>query len=417
MKILFLRYLILLLIVLLPFVMMPIPQVYAVTTSVGLGTSGNFAVLGASAINDTNPPSTIIGHVGLSPTTGAAIGITAAEVTGTIYAVNNAGPAGSVNNPGLLTTARADLSTAYTDAFGRTPTTTYTPIHDLGGATLTSGVYNDPSSLAITGTLTLDAGGDANAIWIFQAGSTLTTAASSKVVLTNGAQACNVFWQIGSSATLGTSTTFVGNILAFTSITDNGSSNVNGRLLAASTTDTTGAVTLNHTTVTKSTCAPGTIGGGALLASSGGGALLASSAGSSGGTSNSSTGPILVPPCVADPITTAPIIITSKRISPTSIFINWGPFTGINTFNVHYGLTNGNWLYNTNVTGFSTIINDLPPNQPIWIEVAARNNCAIGNYGGSRFVGGPSLPNAGLEPSWHIASWSAESFLLKLTRI
>ena len=227
-------------------------------TTVGLGTAGNFAVLAGAAISDV-PTSAIIGNVGLSPTGGTAItGLKCAEVTGTIYDTNGGytgnggGTACLVTDPGLLTTAKNDLSTAYLDAAGRTPTTTYPPAQDLGGLTLPAGVYNNPSSFAITGTLTLS--GSATDVWIFQAGSTLTTANSSKVVLTGGAQSCNVFWQVGSSATLNTGSTFVGNILAFTSIVDSGGSTVDGRLLAASTTDVTGAVTLNNTTITKSTC-------------------------------------------------------------------------------------------------------------------------------------------------------------------
>lgn len=123
---------------------------------------------------------------------------------------------------------------------------------NLGGQTLTPGVYEDndaPDSLGITGTLTLDAQGDPDAVFIFKTGSTLTTAASSNVALINGAQACNVFWQVGSSATLGVGTLFKGNILALASITDAGGSTVEGRLLARN-----GAVTLNNTTVTKATC-------------------------------------------------------------------------------------------------------------------------------------------------------------------
>jgi hypothetical protein len=116
---------------------------------------------------------------------------------------------------------------------------------------LVPGVYNSGSTIGLTGTLTLDGGGDPDAVFVFQAGSSLTTASASKVVLTNGAQACNVYWQVTSSATLGTGSSFVGNILALTSITDAGGSTVNGRLLARN-----GAVTLNNTTIIRSFCAP-----------------------------------------------------------------------------------------------------------------------------------------------------------------
>jgi hypothetical protein len=113
---------------------------------------------------------------------------------------------------------------------GPTPATTVAA--DLGGQTLTQGVYNSASSLALTGTLILDAENDASAVWIFQAGSTLTTASGSSVQLINGADACNVFWQVGSSATFGTATSFTGHVLALTSITANTGATFMGSLLA-----------------------------------------------------------------------------------------------------------------------------------------------------------------------------------------
>lgn len=128
--------------------------------------------------------------------------------------------------------------------------------------------------------------------------------------------------------------------------------------------------------------------------------------------------------CIAPVITTIPIILESKRVSPTSISITWGPYAGIDTFNVQYGLINGNWPYNTNVTGFSTTINSLPFNQPIWIQVAARNNCSIGTYGTPMLVGGPNLPDTGFAPHnnilWYIildSIFLLSFFLLRLKRI
>lgn len=227
-------------------------------TMVDLGTADSFAVLAGSGITDSNP-SVITGDVGLDPTGGAAIpGLTCAEVTGTIYD-NNAGYTGG-NAPGLIgclitddplvTLAKTDLVTAYNDAAGQITTGVISA--DLGGQTLTPGVYEDnnaPDSLSITGTLTLDAEGDPDAVFIFKSGSTLVTGAGSSIVLANEAQACNIHWQVTSSATLGVGSTFVGNILALTSITDNGGSTVDGRLLARN-----GAVTLDDTTVTVPTC-------------------------------------------------------------------------------------------------------------------------------------------------------------------
>lgn len=294
-----------------------------------------------------------------------------------------------MQNAGLLTTAKNDLTTAYNDAAGRTTTATIGT--ELGGSTLTDGTYDSAAgTFGITGTLTLNGQGNADAVFIFKMASTLITASASRVVLTNGAQACNVYWQVGSSATLGTSTTLVGNVLALTDITDDGSSVVNGRLLARN-----GAVILNKTSITKQTCAAGTAGGPAASSSS--------SSSSGGGSAADPFCPALASTIVA------PFVIESRRVSPTSIFLSWGPYSGTDRFNIQYGFEHGKWLYNVDVTGFSTTINDLPPNQPLWVQIAARNNCRIGGYGVSKLIGGPGLPNTGLAPqnknnnSWNIA--------------
>jgi hypothetical protein len=137
-------------------------------------------------------------------------------------------------------TAQADLTTAYNNAAGQAQTQDLSGMN-LGGRTLGPGVYHFANSAQLTGTLTLDGGGNSNAIFIFQIGTTLTTASASIVAAINGAQAANIFWQVGSSATLGTSSTFIGNILAFTSITTTTTDVMAGRLLArngAVTTDT-----------------------------------------------------------------------------------------------------------------------------------------------------------------------------------
>lgn len=360
------------------------PKVYASHSRVNLLTTDVFAVLAGSAISDTGT-SVISGDVGLSPTGGSAItGLTCPEVTGTIYDTNagyTGGGGGSTSclqtNPSLLTTAKNDLTTAYNDAAGRT--TTSTVATELGGTTLVDGTYDSASgTFEITGTLTLNGQGNADAVFIFKMATTLVTASSSQVVLTNGAQACNVYWQVGSSATLGTSTTLVGNVLALTSITDDGSSTVNGRLLARN-----GAVTLNNTTINRQSCAAGTAGAPILSSSS-----TSSSTSTSAG--DGSACPALN--------YLSPTIISSRRIDSDSIFISWGPYTGTNTFNVQYGTTEGNWLYNVDVTGFSTTINALPANTPIYVRIAPRNYCNVGTYGASAFVGGPGLPNAGTPP-------------------
>ncbi len=203
--------------------------VSAATTRIDLGTADNFAILGGAAVTGTGI-NVVTGNVGLSPTGGTAItALTCSEVTGTIYDTDGGytgGGGGStacrVTDSGLLTTARNNLSTAYTNAAGRTAVPDIAT--DLGGVTLTDGVYHAASgTFEITGgkTLTLDGGGNADAVFIFKMASTLITSTSSKVVLTGGAQACNVYWQVGSSATLGDSSTLVGNVLAYTSITAN----------------------------------------------------------------------------------------------------------------------------------------------------------------------------------------------------
>jgi hypothetical protein len=146
--------------------------------------------------------------------------------------------------------AQAGLATAYNAAAGLAPDQNLTG-EDLGGQTLTSGVYKFDSSAGLTGTLALNGQGNPGARFVFQIGSTLTTASASNVVLTNGARACNVFWQVGSSATLGTATTFAGSILALTSITATTGVTVHGRLLAQN-----GAVTLDTNAIRKAGCPP-----------------------------------------------------------------------------------------------------------------------------------------------------------------
>jgi uncharacterized repeat protein (TIGR01451 family) len=206
---------------------------------VNLGTATSFAVLAGSGITNTGP-TTITGDVGTFPTT-TETGFGSVTLIGT----NHAGDA-------VTQGAKTDLTTAYNDAAGRGPTI---PVSgDIGGQTLVPGVYNSASSLGITGTLTLDAEGDPDAVFIFQMVSTLVTASGSNVNLINGAQACNVFWQVGSSATLGTGSAFRGNILALTSITATTGATVEGRLLARN-----GAVTLDTNTITISVCATPTV--------------------------------------------------------------------------------------------------------------------------------------------------------------
>lgn len=206
----------------------------AASAPVPLGSAKSFVVLAGAGITNTGP-TTLKGDLGTFPTkkiTGAG----SLTVTGT----NHHGDA-------VTQHAKTDLVTAYNTAAGEGPTS---PISgDLTGKTLKRGVYNSASSIGLTGALTLDGEGDADAVFVFQAGSTLTTGSGSRVNLINGANACNVVWQIGSAATLGTSSKFVGTILAKQSITATTGTTVRGRLLARN-----GAVTLDRNTITKPSC-------------------------------------------------------------------------------------------------------------------------------------------------------------------
>lgn len=207
----------------------------AAEAPVGLGAADSYAVLAGSTVTNTGPTQ-VSGDLGVSP--GSAVtGFPPGEVeNGTIHAAD----AHAAN-------AQADLVTAYNDAAGRT--TTDTVAADLGGQTLVPGVY-EGGSLSITGTLTLDGGGDPDAVFIFKAASTLVTASSSDIAFIGDADPCNVYWQVTSSATLGTNSDFSGTILALTSITANTGASVEGRLLARN-----GAVTLDSNDVTITPCA------------------------------------------------------------------------------------------------------------------------------------------------------------------
>ena len=213
-----------------------VTSVSAAQSSVGLGTAGSFAVLAGTTVTNTGP-SLISGDLGVSPGT----------------AVTNFPPGLVVNGSqhdgdAVAAQAQADLTTAYNDAAGRTPATLLAS-NDLGGLTLAPGVYKAPSSLFLTGTVTLDGQNTAGAVFIFQVASTLITASNSTVALIRGVDPCNVFWQVGSSATLGTNTTFVGSILALTDATIQTQSTVAGRVLARN-----GQVSLDDNSIIAPNC-------------------------------------------------------------------------------------------------------------------------------------------------------------------
>lgn len=208
-------------------------------SNINLRTVDSFAVLAGSGITNTGP-TTITGDMGTFPTT-TETGFGSITLNG----VNNAGNT-------VTQTAKTDLVTAYNDAAGQSPTSTIAT--ELGGSTLKSGAYtSNDGTFQITGTLTLDGEGNSDAVFVFKTGSTLITANSSKIVLINGAQSCHIFWQVTSSATLGTNSSFKGNILALTSATLTTGASLEGRVLARN-----GAVTLDSNTITRGTCTSST---------------------------------------------------------------------------------------------------------------------------------------------------------------
>jgi len=237
---------------------------------VPLGAASSYAALAGSTVTSTGP-TTLNGDLGVWPGT-SPTGFPPGMVTG----------AGAGDQFAMH--AQGDLTAAYNDAAGRQPPQALPP--DVGGRTLAPGVYKTGATpaLGLTGTLTLDGQGDPNAVFIFQVDSALTTAVGSQVSLIGGAQSCNVFWQIGSSATLGTSSGFAGSILALSSISMNDGVTLNGRALARN-----GAVTLINDTITAPHCTTGTIPGGPA----GGGPAPG---GTTGGDTRPPTPPLLLSP-------------------------------------------------------------------------------------------------------------------------
>jgi hypothetical protein len=285
------------------------PAGAAIVPTVPLGTAAAYSVVGASTVTNTGA-SVINGSVGLYAGT---------SITGF--------PPGIVVPPGTIDQtnaaaqqAQSDITTAYTNAQGRSISATTGA--NLANDHLGAGVYAGPShgALQLTGPLVLDGAGDPTSVFIFQTNSSLTTASSSTVTLVNGAQECNVFWQVGSSATLGTGSVFRGNILALASVTVNTGVTVHGRAFAS-----TGAVTLDTDLFTRPTCnltTPTTApGGGTASTLPGGGTASTLPGGGTGTTLPGNATPMLpgtppgspgVPPIAGPPRTGVAPLHTSS---------------------------------------------------------------------------------------------------------
>jgi len=218
--------------------------VAAVQTPVNLGSAGDFGILSKSGVTDVYA-SAVTGNVGTSPITGAAIGLKCTEVTGTIYTVDAAGPLPcSVKDPTRLTAAVGAMETAYNDAAGRTlPDFINLGAGEIGGRTLSPGLYKWGTSVSISNDVTLNGG--PNDVWIFQIAGNLNEASAKRVNLTGGAQAKNVFWQTAGAVSIGTTAHFEGTILSKTMVAMKTKASINGRLLAQT------AVTLQMNAVTK----------------------------------------------------------------------------------------------------------------------------------------------------------------------
>ena len=223
---------------------------HAAATAVPLGTAATYTVLAGSGITNTGI-TTISGDVGSSPTSTES-GFTACPaadcvtLTGTNH--TSANP-----NDAQTQGAKADLTLAYNNAAGQTPSVVLT---ELAGQTLVAGVYTSLSgTFGMTGTLTLDGANNPSSVFIFQTATTLITAGTGNINLINGAQACNIFWQIGSAATLGAGSTLDGTVMAHDDISLGAGVTVNGRLLAGEQTSGAGAVTLINDTIIQSACA------------------------------------------------------------------------------------------------------------------------------------------------------------------
>lgn len=222
----------------------PDKPVLKLQSVVNLGTAGNFAILSKTGVTNVYK-STITGNVGTSPISGAAILVTCPEVTGTIYAVDAAGPLPcAVKNASMLTTAISDMQTAYTNAAGRSnPDFVNLGAGSIGGLTLAPGLYKWTSAVLIPANIVISGG--PNDVWIFQIAGTLKLSNGVKVTLNGGAQAKNIFWQVAGDVTMGTTSHLQGIILGQKAINLQTGASMNGRVLSQT------AATLQMNSVTQ----------------------------------------------------------------------------------------------------------------------------------------------------------------------
>jgi len=260
----------------------------AIVGTVPLATAAKYSVLAGSTVTNTGG-SVLNRSIGLWP---------GASVTG--FPPGHVVPPATINKANAAAhAAKNDLTTAYINAKGRP--VNFTTTSNLANKHLQAGVYSGPSKspLSLTGPLVLDGAGNLNSVFIFQTDSTLITASASTVTLINGAQECNVFWQVGSSATLGSGSVFRGTIMALASVTVNSGVTVHGRALARSA-----AVTLINDVFVSPTCAQATGGGGTTVTTApatggstpGGGTAAPGTPGSPGTNGGPGTPPVVGPP-------------------------------------------------------------------------------------------------------------------------
>ncbi len=269
------------------------PQFELASSSGGvqLGTAGTYSVIAGTTVTNTGA-TTLAGDLGLAPGSSVA-GFPPGIVSGSTNVDNSA-----------ATNAQSANTSAYLQAAGLTPATP--EVANLAGLTLSPGIYSVPAGTSnLTGTLTLDGQGNPNAIFVFQLPSTLITSSSSTVVLTNSANPCNIFWQVTSSATLGTGSVFAGTVLALTSISADTGATIDGRLLAQN-----GAVTLDTNTITNPICLAST-----TTTSSG-----STTTTSSGSTTTTSSGSTTTTSSGSTTTTPTPLIISTGPPAPPSSF-------------------------------------------------------------------------------------------------